>query len=71
MKNIISAIACMMFLLSPAIANEGDVSAPLKLGIQEVHAATLDQNENEKPKKKKASKKGHKAKKAKKTSSRN
>ncbi|MBI2996465.1 MAG: hypothetical protein HYY52_07165 [Candidatus Melainabacteria bacterium] len=69
MKNIkltILAVLCMGILSNNlAFALEEKTSKPLSTGIQEVQAAVLSEDGNEKPKKKKATK-AKKSKKAKK-----
>lgn len=66
MKNIVLAFLSMTLLLNPAYAREKVDSMPLTAGIQEVQAATLDDNKDTgKPKgKNKATKKSKKSKKA-------
>ncbi|MBI3590984.1 MAG: hypothetical protein HY094_06365 [Candidatus Melainabacteria bacterium] len=71
MKNKIVLFFSVFWLLnSPAYAKEQAETVPVNPGVQEAHAATLDDtgtSENEKLKKKKQakkSKKGHKVKKA-------
>lgn len=71
MKKIILIILSMTLFLSPASAKKNADSMPLTAGIQEVQAATLDDNEQDHPKKKKAVKKAKKNHKAKKTSNGN
>ena len=66
MKRIALVILSMALLTSPAYAKK-KADVPIKAGIQEAQAATLDDEQGtEKPKKKKAVKKAKKHKKAKK-----
>ena len=66
-RIIISLCAVSMFLNAPVRAEETKaVPEQLSSGVQEVQSATLEDNENETPKKKKTAKKTKKHKKAKK-----
>ncbi len=69
MKRIIIALSAVSMFLNASVKAEEIKAAPEKLsvGIQEVQAATLEDNENEKPKtKKNTAKKTKKHKKVKK-----
>ena len=68
MKRIIIALCAVSMFLNASVKAEETKAAPeqLSTGVQEVHAATLEDSENETPKKKKAAKKTKKHKKAKK-----
>ena len=61
----------MTLFLSPAYAKKKTDSVPLTATVQEVQAATLEDNDNSRPKKKHATKKAKKSHKAKKTSNGN
>ena len=64
MNKLFLRLLSMTLLLSPAYAQIKTDVMPLNTAIQEVHAATLENSENEKPKVKKASKKAKKSHKA-------
>ena len=68
MKRIIIALCAVSMFLNASVKAEETKAVPEKLtaGIQEVQAATLEDSENETPKKKKSAKKTKKHKKAKK-----
>jgi len=68
MKRIIIVLCAVSLFLSTSVRAEETKALPERLStsVQEVHAATLENNENETPKKKKSAKKAKKHKKAKK-----
>ena len=68
MKRIIIALCAISMFLNASVRAEETKAVPEKLtaGIQEVQTATLEDSENETPKKKKSAKKVKKNKKAKK-----
>lgn len=68
MKRIIIILCAVSMFLNASVKAEETKAVPeqLNIGIQEVQAATLENSENETPKKKKTAKKTKKHKKAKK-----
>ena len=66
MKKLLLILLSMTLFSYPALAKKKADSISLNGNIQEVQAATLDDEDNDKPKKKKSSKKSKKSKKAKK-----
>ncbi|OGI08012.1 MAG: hypothetical protein A3I68_00530 [Candidatus Melainabacteria bacterium RIFCSPLOWO2_02_FULL_35_15] len=70
MKKIIIILCAVSMFLNASVKAKETKAVPeqLNIGIQEVQAATLENSENETPKKKKTAKKTKKHKKAKKAS---
>ena len=68
MKRILIILCAVSLFLNAPVKAEETKAAPEQpnTGVQEVQAATLEDNENETPKKKKSAKKTKKHKKAKK-----
>ena len=68
MKKILIILCAVSLFLNASVKAEETKAAPgqLSTGVQEVQAATLEDNENGTPKKKKSAKKTKKHKKAKK-----